>query len=260
MLEQSSSGIVAQLARCETLEALYSAFNEEILRLNFDFYSMAIVPLDPKFDNAPLLHGTFPESYIEGYRAIEAHRIDPYLEIMAKRTTPVFHSEVLPAFQTTDIGRKLTVLAEESDIRRGYMVPLPSAGMARGVGYWATSAKTDFVETVRANEAYLVFIATHFAATAEDLGLSPNPAESAQLTRRETAILHLCADGLNNTEIAWQLKITERTVRFHLGNTYRKLGARGRAQALTRAIRMGLVDTSGGISAENQQQKPVFLP
>lgn len=259
MLEQPTGTVIASLAKCETLGALYALFNDEILRLGFDYYSMAIVPLDPKFEKAPLLHGTFPQDYIDGYQALGAHMIDPYLDIMARRTTPVFHTEVLPRFLATDIGRKLSVLAEETDVGQGYMVPLPSAGMARGVGYWARSKNSGFTNTVQSHEAYLVFLATCFAAAAEDLGFAPKIVESASLTAREKSILGLCAEGLNNIEIATHLAISERTVRFHLGNTYRKLGATGRAQALTRAIRLGLIEPSNDDSAENGENHPVFL-
>lgn len=260
MLEQPTGTVIANLARCKTLDALYGLFNDEVLRLGFDYYSMAIVPLDPQFERAPLLHGTFPQDYIDGYRALDAHLIDPYLEIIAKRTTPVFHADILPRFLATEIGRKLSALADATDVGQGYMVPLPSAGMARGVGYWAGRSNSDFVETVRANEAYLVFLATFFAATAEDLGFAPKIADSVNLTQREKSILSLCAVGLNNTDIATRLQISERTVRFHLGNTYRKLGAAGRAQALTRAIRLGLIDTSNAALLDGSDNTPVFLP
>lgn len=260
MLERPSGTVIATLAKCDSLGALYQRFNNEIMRLGFDFYSMAIVPIDPKFERAPLLHGTFPQAYIDGYQTYGAHMIDPYLDIIAKRTTPILHSEVLEQFQSSDIGRKLAALAEETDVRQGFMVPLPTAGMARGVGYWARGGNTRFPDTVRTQAAYLVFLATCFAAAAEDLGFAPRIAEPINLTRRERSILSLCADGFNNPEIALQLGISERTVRFHLGNAYRKLGAAGRAQALTRAIRLDLIQATQAESFKNKENRPVFLP
>lgn len=242
MVEPKPGEFVAELAVCASLEGLYSTFRREILRLGFDHYSMAIVPLDPKFEGAPLLHGTFPEDYVNGYMAIDAHTIDPYLQLMSTRLKPFYHAEILPLFQTTDIGRKLTVLAIDNDIRHGYMVPLPTTGFARGVGFWAGQARTDFDELVRRQEAYLNYIAMHFMAAAEDLGFAPQPAESVKLTRREQEILSLCAEGKTNLEISSQLAITERTVRFHLANAYKKLGTNRRAQAATRSIAMGLID------------------
>ena len=51
------------------------------------------------------------------------------------------------------------------------------------------------------------------------------------LTSREFDILRLVAEGLTNRRIARELFVTEQTVRFHLGNVFRKLGVRNRTEA-----------------------------
>lgn len=56
-------------------------------------------------------------------------------------------------------------------------------------------------------------------------------AGAAGLTERERAVLRLAAEGQPNKEIAWRLGIAERTVEFHLGNTFRKLGLSSRVEA-----------------------------
>ncbi len=45
------------------------------------------------------------------------------------------------------------------------------------------------------------------------------------LSPRESEILNLLAAGLGNKEIAWQLKISEHTVKFHVTSIFNKLGA-----------------------------------
>lgn len=61
------------------------------------------------------------------------------------------------------------------------------------------------------------------------------------LTRREAEVLALAGEGLDNVTIGTRLFITERTVRFHLGNAYRKLGAANRTEASAIARRRGLL-------------------
>ncbi len=51
------------------------------------------------------------------------------------------------------------------------------------------------------------------------------------LTQRELEILRLVAEGHTNGHIARQLWVTEQTVKFHLSNTYRKLGVANRTEA-----------------------------
>jgi DNA-binding NarL/FixJ family response regulator len=62
------------------------------------------------------------------------------------------------------------------------------------------------------------------------------------MTRRELEILRLLAGGLANKQIAFQLKISDKTVRNHISNFYRKLGVADRSQAVLYAVRKGLIE------------------
>jgi ATP/maltotriose-dependent transcriptional regulator MalT len=55
------------------------------------------------------------------------------------------------------------------------------------------------------------------------------------LSEREIEVLSLLASGKTTSEVAGDLFISVGTVKSHTGNIYRKLDARNRAQALTRA-------------------------
>jgi DNA-binding NarL/FixJ family response regulator len=63
-----------------------------------------------------------------------------------------------------------------------------------------------------------------------------------RLTVREVEVLRLVARGRQNKEIARDLAVTERTVKFHLSALMRKLGAGNRMEAVSAAIRLGLID------------------
>lgn len=62
------------------------------------------------------------------------------------------------------------------------------------------------------------------------------------LTAREVEILKMLATGMANKQIAYQLKISEKTVRNHVSNMYEKLNIYDRAQAVLYAVRKGLVE------------------
>lgn len=68
------------------------------------------------------------------------------------------------------------------------------------------------------------------------------PERAEELTPRERAVLALLARGRLNKEIAQELAITERTVKFHLSAIYAKLGAGNRTEAVTLALQQGLVE------------------
>jgi DNA-binding NarL/FixJ family response regulator len=69
----------------------------------------------------------------------------------------------------------------------------------------------------------------------------PAPTEAfPELTAREGEILDLIARGLNNTEIAGRLYVSQKTVRNHVSNIFLKLQVADRAQAIIRARETGL--------------------
>lgn len=63
-----------------------------------------------------------------------------------------------------------------------------------------------------------------------------------QLTEREREILLLVARGQSNKQIGAALKITERTVKFHVSVILRKLDAANRAEAVQKALTGGLIE------------------
>jgi DNA-binding NarL/FixJ family response regulator len=62
------------------------------------------------------------------------------------------------------------------------------------------------------------------------------------LTGRELEVLKLVAGGLANKQIAFTLKISDKTVRNHMSNLYEKLDVRDRSTAVLYAVRKGLVE------------------
>ena len=68
-------------------------------------------------------------------------------------------------------------------------------------------------------------------------------AEPAQsLTQREIELLRLVAEGMSNKAIAQTLSISENTAKYHMRNILQKLGVQNRTEAVTQAIRAGLLD------------------
>ncbi len=66
------------------------------------------------------------------------------------------------------------------------------------------------------------------------------PVESP-LTDRELEVLQMVAEGARNKEIAYQLNITERTVKAHLSHIFQKLNVDSRAAAVATATRSGIL-------------------
>jgi DNA-binding NarL/FixJ family response regulator len=69
--------------------------------------------------------------------------------------------------------------------------------------------------------------------------------EPGSLTPRELEVLELISQGLQNSEIAGRLFVTERTVKFHVSSILAKLGADNRTEAVSLAARQGLIRMPG---------------
>jgi DNA-binding NarL/FixJ family response regulator len=74
-------------------------------------------------------------------------------------------------------------------------------------------------------------------------GTAPQPQPSDHnLTKREAEVLKLIAHGRSNKRIAFELGISEKTVKTHVGHLLAKLGVADRTQAALLAVREGLAD------------------
>jgi DNA-binding CsgD family transcriptional regulator len=77
------------------------------------------------------------------------------------------------------------------------------------------------------------------------LALRPPPARRPSpggLTPREVEVLRLISAGLTTRQIAETLTVSRATVERHITSLYRKIGARGRADATSYALRQGVAD------------------
>lgn len=143
----------------------------------------------------------------------------------------------IPALLERHPGARVVVLTGTTTDR--VLVAAVEAGAA---GFLSKSGGVRrVVDTVRAaatDEAVLP------EATLERLvPLMQQRAEERQvkLTDREVEVLQLVAEGLTNAAIAERLVVSLHTVRNHVARISRKLGAHSKLEALSIALRQGLV-------------------
>jgi two-component system nitrate/nitrite response regulator NarL len=157
----------------------------------------------------------------------------------------------LPGMSGVEAIRRLSVLApltrvlvlsgsaDDSDVMeallagaRGYL--LKSAGVEEIAAGIRTAGQGGSVLSPA--------VASQLLDHVRSIGPPPTLAEQpiGQLTARETEVLRLMAAGMENSEIARQLVISERTARNHVANILEKLQMRNRIQAAVYAVKHGL--------------------
>lgn len=119
------------------------------------------------------------------------------------------------------------------------LIPVLRAGI-RGVLSWDA--------TPQEIESALIAVSAGLVVTAPEFleGLHSNAEANAEelaepLSEREWEVLDLLAEGLSNKLIAHRLSISEHTVKTHVAAIFAKLGASSRTEAVSQAIRRGLV-------------------
>jgi DNA-binding NarL/FixJ family response regulator len=79
--------------------------------------------------------------------------------------------------------------------------------------------------------------------------------ETQKLTRRQSDILPLIAQGMSNKEISSRLNIAQGTTKIHLAALLRALGARNRTEAAFIAAKL----VGSGIRSQDRLEKPRFM-
>ncbi|MCX6026391.1 MAG: response regulator transcription factor [Chloroflexi bacterium] len=112
---------------------------------------------------------------------------------------------------------------------------------AGAIGYLLKDVSADeLVRAIRAAHAGRATLSPDVAQViVHAAGQSPKP--GLDLTERERAVLALMVEGLNNTQIAGRLTVSPSTIKSHVSNILAKLGVASRTEAVTLALRHGLV-------------------
>jgi DNA-binding NarL/FixJ family response regulator len=168
----------------------------------------------------------------------QARRLSPdvvLLDVAMPGPGPV---PVMEALHQAVPAAKVLVLSAFDDDE--YVFGMLAAGAA---GYALKDERlSTLVEAIRAVARGETWLSPRVASKVTHRAVGQeSEAAGTPLTEREQEVLRLMAEGRENVEIAGALVISERTVKFHVGNIYTKLGATSRTAAVVEAIRRGWV-------------------
>ena len=145
-------------------------------------------------------------------------------------------TEIQTAIEETSVLGVLIMAADENEA--GRVIP-ENPDQAWGV--LPASANSEEIEVVlRALSAGLSIGRPDLVTFHHDLGSHDDPPVEP-LTGRELEVLQLLAQGKANKQIAFELGISEHTVKFHISSMYSKLGASNRTEAVRLGVRQGVI-------------------
>jgi DNA-binding NarL/FixJ family response regulator len=143
---------------------------------------------------------------------------------------------VAAALRAQDAPLHVLALSAYDDLK--YIRGLLAAG---ATGYLLKNEAVEVVvAAVQAAAQGRAFFSATVAAQLAQLA-RPEPLVEAP-TAREREVLAELAQGRTNAEIARQLGISERTVRFHIENLFGRLGVENRVEAVMKAMQLGWLE------------------
>jgi DNA-binding NarL/FixJ family response regulator len=147
--------------------------------------------------------------------------------------------EVLKEMQNRKINNKVLILTVHDETE--YLMKAMDIGVD---GYLLKDSESAELKkaifAIKDNETYIQPSLIP-ALNAKRLEKNEDEEKMDALTRRELEFLKLLAVGMYNKEVAEKLEISERTVKNHVSNIFKKLEVTDRTQAAVFAIRNSLV-------------------
>lgn len=172
----------------------------------------------------------------EGIKIIE--KTDPDVILLDVNMPKMNGLEMLQKLKETGIPRKVLILTIHNEVE--YLLKAVEIGVN---GYVLKDSELAVLRKA--------IFSVHHGENYIQPSLAPllmkrmqeNTSEVAEgLTKREMEVLRLIAEGMYNKEIAEKLMISEKTVKNHVSNIFRKINVSDRTQAAVYAIKNGYVE------------------
>lgn len=229
-----------------TLKEVEGVLGHVARESGFDFYSYVggkvFSPAGRglrKFIGEPLVITNFPVEWISLYHEKNFGCVDPVVGRVLDTRLP-FVWDIETTRGEGKLQKAFLKTAHDFSVCRGYSVPIlgPEGDYGLFTVVSALGAR-EFDALIRTVQAPLYLLANHIHQAVRRLANgSPDP---VHLTPREGEVLQWTAAGKTNMEIGVILSISEKTVEYHLYNGMRKLDVYSRAQAVAKAMLLGLI-------------------
>lgn len=177
----------------------------------------------------------------DGYECLDVvNKTNPDIIIMDINMPNLDGLQTLKIMRQENINKKVIMVTLYDDI--DYLI---KALDYKGNGYVLKNSDfailKDAIDSVEKNEIYVEpSLTVMLNSSLARRNVKKSMIDS--LTKRELEILKLIAQGLLNKEIAAMLNISERTVKNHISNIFKKIDVSDRTQAAVFAIKNGIVE------------------
>jgi len=197
-------------------------------------------------DDIVVING-YPQEWRERYDHKGYSSVDPVVLSCRRNVMPLKWSNIaLGQFKNGQREQDVAVMdeAKEFGLAYGWTVPLHNAGGEWNLFSIASSSYDDFFmydHDPRLALTYLILPVIDKVITETSVERLEKQSKANSVTKREREVIAWAADGKTNWEISQIIGVSESTVRFHLKNVARKMGATNTVSAVSKAILYGII-------------------
>ncbi len=184
----------------------------------------------------------FHPSYPKFYLAKQLHRHDPIFKQFARGETCISERYEMYEQPNHTLSSQLMrhALSEYFDHHNSLTAIAAPANKKQSNTFFSVHLGQQRAET--SHRVAAAYFASHLHQIFQREQQKAIKEIDSPLTPRELEVLKRLHSGATNQVIADHLNCSERTVRFHLSNIYRKLSVGGKVEALAHALHRGLIE------------------
>lgn len=235
--------LIGALSKTETVEDIHAICAEWCRQFGFDhFLYGARIPTS--FTKPHYIYiSAYPSEWRDRYSENGYMSIDPTVTHCASHITPLVWDKLKPLEKEDESIQRFMGEAREYGLNNGISLPVHTANGDFAMFNLSSMDKSSDVKKriLHAVPHTQLFTAYLHETVRRIFDNEILPLSQIRLSKREKECLLWTADGKTAWEIAKILSVAERTVVFHMQNSAEKLKVVNRAQAVARAVTLGLI-------------------
>jgi len=221
------SSIIDRVSRASKSELVVQAFETAVGDVGADYFGAILLPRPDQRIEDVVLARKVPSEWRALYSERNFLHKDPAVRHCARTVLP-FDKEFAPYDPEREPQmREVAERARDFNLHKGIVVPIPSQRGIIGV----VGVVGPYFENREVHKPLLHSLALHVFHRLQQVRVKRQK-RALHLTDREREVLAWVSEGKTAWEIGCILKLSTRTVEWHLSQSYRKLGAMNRAQAI----------------------------
>jgi LuxR family quorum-sensing system transcriptional regulator SolR len=198
-----------------------------------------------------------PPEWVETYTHARYFAVDPIVKHCMQKSTPIWWADIMrPDVECSEQGRAVMLAAQDCGLVDGLTFPWHGCAGHVGVVSFIRRQPLTPRHTVEGLPQLGWLVPYLFEALIRIEALASWSSLQGTLSEREIEVCQWAVEGKQVDDIGQILGITPRTITFHLNRVVERLGASNKSQAMSWALKQGLVRLNVGNATITNLDRP----